>query len=319
MTAASPPIRGIRPVPLPLLPRGAAGVDIDRALRQGTLVRVTRGVCAPSDLWRALNARDRYLATVHAVALTHPGAVFCLESAAALLGLPLLGRQREVHILDAQGTAARRIGTVRVHVSAVARDIDDLDGILVTTPSETVVDLARLRHPASALAAADALVQASRWVDGSPLLERNDARAGSRGRRAAVWPLKFASPLSGSVLESVNRACVHWLGYPPPVLQAPFSLPSGGCRADMFWEEFGVVGEADGRVKYDGSLGDPAAALWKEKRREDELRRRVRTVVRWTWADLRSRDVFDRRLHEAGIPRLRQVESARLATLVRLL
>jgi hypothetical protein len=55
-------------------------------------------------------------------------------------------------------------------------------------------------------------------------------------------------------------------------------------RVDFYWEEFGVIGEADGRSKY----AEPGA-LYAEKRREDRLRRHAgcRELIRWGWTDLR--------------------------------
>ena len=307
--------RAVRPAPVPLLTRATANVDIDHALRKNRLIRVIRGVYAPAWLWRELRPSERYLAMVHAVAALAPDAVFCLESAAALTSLPVLGHPPEVHVLDMRGSAARRIDRVRVHVSREPRELIRVDGILVTSPEETVVDLARQRHPVIGLAAADALLRQRDWTDGGPLAERNQTRRGSRGRRVAQWPIEFASPLSESVLESVSRASVHWLGYPEPELQVGFSLSSGEHRVDMFWRRFDAIGEADGKLKYDGSLGDPADALWKEKRREDELRRRVRAFTRWAWDDVESFETLDGIVGGLGIPRIEPVRYAPLMTL----
>src|SRR3546814_15194574 len=78
------------PSPIPLLrTRDRPGVRLDREAAAGRLALVRPGVYAPATAWRSLRAWDRYLARVPAVALTHPDAIFCLESAAALLGLPV--------------------------------------------------------------------------------------------------------------------------------------------------------------------------------------------------------------------------------------
>jgi hypothetical protein len=45
---------------------------------------------------------------------------------------------------------------------------------------------------------------------------------------------------------------------------------------DFLWAEQRVVGEADGRLKYDGP-----AAVWSEKEREFDLSGTVLRVVRW--------------------------------------
>ena len=80
-------------------------------------------------------------------------------------------------------------------------------------------------------------------------------------------------------------------------------------RCDFYWDEFGVVGEADGRDKYDGR-----DVLWDEKERQEDLERLGIVVVRWGWTvatrraqELRRRltDGFERgRLRDrSGSPR----------------
>ena len=70
---------------------------------------------------------------------------------------------------------------------------------------------------------------------------------------------------------------------------------------DFGWE--GVFGEFDGKVKYrvqDGATGDAGEVLWREKQREDRLRRRGR-VARWTWDIAIDRTRLGARLAEHGI------------------
>ncbi len=56
-----------------------------------------------------------------------------------------------------------------------------------------------------------------------------------------------------------------------------------GWRVDFLVTGTNVIVEFDGKVKYASGDGD---VLWKEKRREDRLRRLGYVVVRLTWADL---------------------------------
>ena len=55
-------------------------------------------------------------------------------------------------------------------------------------------------------------------------------------------------------------------------------------RVDFYWDHAGVVGEADGRVKY-----DDRDVLMAEKARQEQLEDAGLIVVRWTWADVRER------------------------------
>ncbi|HEU5033828.1 MAG TPA: DUF559 domain-containing protein, partial [Mycobacteriales bacterium] len=54
-----------------------------------------------------------------------------------------------------------------------------------------------------------------------------------------------------------------------------------GYRVDFLWD--GVVGEADGAKKYDGS--NPGSLL-AEKRRQESLEEMGFIVVRWSWDDI---------------------------------
>ena len=53
---------------------------------------------------------------------------------------------------------------------------------------------------------------------------------------------------------------------------------------DMWWESLGVVGEADGAVKY-----DDRQVLYQEKIREDRIRAKGLRFVRWGWEDTKLR------------------------------
>ena len=79
--------------------------------------------------------------------------------------------------------------------------------------------------------------------------------------------------MAETVLESVSRAAIEWLGFEEPELQVEFRTDGFTDRVDMWWTEGRVVGEADGDLKYDGSLEPPTTAIAKEKDRDRRLRR----------------------------------------------
>lgn len=70
---------------------------------------------------------------------------------------------------------------------------------------------------------------------------------------------------------------------PPPQLQAEIGDEFGIFvgRVDFYWPEYGVVGEADGNVKY-----TDCSALIAERRRQRRLESLGLIVVRWEWSDL---------------------------------
>lgn len=83
-------------------------------------------------------------------------------------------------------------------------------------------------------------------------------------------------------LESISRVALMRLHLPEPQLQVPFHDEEGLIGyADMYWDEFTVIGESDGAAKY-----ETREDLIGEKRREDRLRRCGFTVVRWMWSDI---------------------------------
>jgi len=104
---------------------------------------------------------------------------------------------------------------------------------------------------------------------------------------------------------------------PKPTLQTKLLSNFGAYlgRVDFYWEEFGVVGEADGRLKYEsGEELLDTQALWKEKQQADRMGDFGAVVVRWGWLEARQPHLLDqklqrafsraRHLREAGIPLL---------------
>jgi len=260
---------------------------VERRLREGVLVRVSRGVYTDAASWAELKPWDRYTARVHAVALTHPHAVFCYESAVALWGLPVFGDPIVVHLLgDAEATSRLQDG-IRTHSARRRQDIVELGGVLVTGKAATVVDMARSRHHVVGLTVADAALRRFVEVGIEDLAIENAQRASTRGRRHARWPLEQASAAAETPLESVSRAGIMWLGFRPPRLQVAFPTEFGSVdRVDMWWGKESVVGEADGDLKYDGTLGvKPATAFRKEKERDRRLQRHASGIVHWGWRD----------------------------------
>ena len=180
-----------------------------------------------------------------------------------------------------------------------------VDGIAVTSPARTVIDLARTRSLLSGLAAADFVLRTG-TASLDDLKAALEEVRGGRGYRRALSVVEKADPRSESVGESVSRAQMYLLGGPIPHLQREFFDEQGLIgRSDFWWEDVDVVGEFDGRVKYQASgYADgtpPEEVVWVEKRREDRLRRRCRGVVRWVWEEAFNIRLFGRLLAHAGI------------------
>lgn len=282
------------------------------------LHRVRHGVYAPLADWTRLPAWHRYLARVHAVALVRPGSVFCLESAASLQGMPVFGEPRDIHVFDADAAASRRFGDVAVHTSRTSRAMIEIDGIAMTAPVETAIDLARTLPPAFGLAVVDAVIaprqlHTASWEE---LAELDSARAARRGVRRSGWILESCDARSESPGESVSRAVLSWLGFPAPLLQEEFCFEGVDDRADFFWPRQRTIGESDGYGKYDAADTNASKSLFvREKVREDRLRRHVAGFARWDWSAAMRVDPLRRIVLAAGVPIEHPVQPAMLASL----
>jgi hypothetical protein len=111
-------------------------------------------VFTTADRWGALGSRDRYLDRIRAVVATRRRSdpVVSHQSAAVLLGLPLWDVALDrVHVTRAPPAWTDRSGVLCGHVARLRSDeIIELDGVLVTDPVRTALDLARsLRHEAA--------------------------------------------------------------------------------------------------------------------------------------------------------------------------
>lgn len=317
----------IDPTPTALIPRGSpipllrssTVAHADREVHVGNLVRVRRGILASSALWSALAPWQRYEARVHAVAMTHPGAVFCLESAASILGLPIIGEPRDVHVLDTPTATSRLSGGIRLHTTAQDRTIVEVGGMRVTSVLDTMLDVARSRHPSIGLAVADAGLRVAPSLSVEVLVAHNESRISSRGRRRARWALHRANPLAETALESLSRAAIEWLGFEEPELQREFRSSTAVDRSDMWWPSARVIGEADGEVKYDGSLQDPVQAVRKERVRDVRLRRFASAILHWGWTDVARIAPLRSTLRAAGVPQVALESSLELHGLSALL
>ncbi len=276
-------------------------------------MRVAPGVFAAADDWQALNPMQRHAQRVwEAASRVEPGTVFSHQAAAALWGLDQLGDWPDrVDISVAPATGGRSTGLIRRHTRQLARvEVVAWGRHLITSPVQTVVDLAAGSAFVSGVIAADQLLWARRA--GGALAARDHLLAAAasypgRGSLRVGRVAEFARPGADSVRESQSRVLIAHLGFPEPELQHRFDLPSGRTVYTDFWfPDHAHAGEFDGIGKYtDPTLlrsRTPHQALIEEKDREDELRRAVRAFSRWRTPALeRPRQLYDI-LTGAGLP-----------------
>lgn len=286
---------------------GDSTADLDRALRRAELMTIAPGTYITGDDWRELGPDRRYrLRVLAAVERVSSDPVVSHFSAASLWGIDVWGGwPTTVDVLAAPGRG-RSSGSFRRHGTDAARhEVTRLGEILLTTPAQTVMDIATIVPFADAVVTADSALRAR--PDAGALVTRDELQAaaerieGTPGSRRAAAVAAFASSLAESPLESFSRVRMSEEGFPPPVLQHPFVLQSGAvARVDFWWPDFGVIGEADGAGKY-GDDSTARVAVLAEKRREDELRRTVNSFARWSYVDALSRSRLAYILRAAGL------------------
>lgn len=296
---------------------GLGDAMLHHSIRKGHLTRVVTGAFVESTVWRELAPIDKHRMRVLATAERLTSApVFSHFAAAALWGIRILGQWPElVDVTLERTTGGRSDGGLRRHCTGLeATEIVELGGLLLTSPAQTVIDLARRLPFADGVVAADSALHRKR--EPFPLVTVDDlgrvleATGRRRGWRKAQAAAAFATPLSDSPEETHSRVQIHLLGFPEPELQRSFPLPDGrAAEVDFYWQGYRHIGECDGRSKYTDPAflrgRTPAQAVIEEKNRENALRPQVRQFSRWEPRELYPpRRLYDRLLRD-GLPSLR--------------
>lgn len=305
----------------------AAGASTRRAAARGELLRLRRGDYVETTSWNGASHHDRHRALVHALMQSQPDDLIVSHaSAVALLGLPWIGSFGERLVVSDPARDRGQVKATMQRVGTASRvpDTVRIDGMAVTSPVVTAVDVALREHPWRAIVVLDAVLR--RGVSTEALLTELEQRGAARARVRARDLIEHADAAAESPGESITRWGAHVLGAPVPVLQYGFPNDWGGTeRVDLFFPGSGTVVEFDGVAKYTDprynggrSSQDVVVA---EKRREDRLRAQpdVRGFARVGWSDAMPGGQLPRRLVEAGVPLSRNWGSAWRAAAVRAL
>lgn len=276
--------------------RGLTRRQIEYRVRAGLLTRVARdryrsGDYLPPDMDPFLAARLDHIDRSLAHAGRNTGTTIGFESGAICLGLPLYSRVPEdVTLVVSPGSWTGRRTRIRFRQGVV--DPSDLaqPWPRITSAQRTVLDLARTASLADALSVGDR-AQSLGLLDLADLHTRIDALQGQRGCRRARLAVSLIDGLRETPLESASFAYFVEHRLPLPACQVTIRSRLGRFlgRVDFLWEQARLVGEADGRLKYTDE-----AALYAEKRREDDIRGEGLGVARWGAVDLRSGALAER-------------------------
>lgn len=274
-----------------------AGFDdngIRHALRSRAWSRVRYGVYTFPDVWSALDDAGRHVATARAVVHKLGTAVAMSHTSAALVhGLDVWDADLSVvHVTRLDGGAGRTEAGVQHHENLCLSDeLTTRDGHLVTSPVRAALECASLLDAEAAVAVLDGGLHHGLFtVD-----QLHTCFAALRywpGTLHLQFAVRFADGRAESIGESRSRYLFYAHGLPAPQLQFPVYDGRGQLVGitDFAWPAHQLLGEFDGKVKYSRFLRpgeEPGDAVFREKQREDALRRITGwSVVRLTWADL---------------------------------
>ena len=271
--------------------------DHARAADAGAETRVSWGVYASVNDWRAATDDQQYLLRIAAIAGTRNSRpVFSHYSAAAIHGLPIVGRwPMEVHTTVGPTVGGRsRNGVVKHHAKLPAEDVVEVGGFLVTSVARTVIDLAMTMSFRDAVIAADRALLVDRFGRVGPMTTKQEVQATLerlmpvRAHKRCQRVIDFGVHLSGSTLESTSRVSMFLGHCPRPELQLSYYDYQGFIGdSDFSWPKYGTLGEADGAAKYFDpryrSGRTPEQVINDERIRHNRLVALPRVVIRWGW------------------------------------
>lgn len=280
---------------------GLNSSDLRRMVDSRELTRIRRGVySAPA----TLDERASHIRRARASApLLLPGTVFSHMTAAALHGLPLYSDElAKVNVTKCGPSHGRRTSELFLrNAGIVEAEITILEGLQATNLARTAVDLGRTLPHEWAVIMLDAALH--KGMDPIELAEALNGASSRRGISQARGAAHFADGRSESPAESLSRVQLRRLGYPAPQLQFEIWDDSEFiARTDFAWPDLRLVGECDGRIKYQEGLlrgRSPANAIMAEKRREEQIRQLGYWIVRWGWREASTPSLLDDLMRKA--------------------
>ena len=288
-------------------------------VRRGLLTRVRHGVYASAALIAGADAAERHRIDAAAAVAASRQPCWALGSTAALfqsLPLPftapstvrLLRRERQdLRSLTQASRHPLEIPDVEVRASShiTDADVEIVRGVASLTRVHAALTAAREVSSWRKVVLFDALL----WQGTDPDdIAAAEQRWGFLGQGAEVArALTLARPGAQTPLETLSRLSLMREGLPEPRLQESFHDAAGLIGVvDMWWPDLGVIGEADGLLKYGTAEAFPA-----EKWREDRLRALGLMVVRWGWEEINAHpELVAERIRRAARVSLRPARGA---------
>jgi very-short-patch-repair endonuclease len=222
-----------------LLRLGLSASAIDRRLRAGRLHPIHRGVYAVGH--RRLGVDGRRWAAVLACG---EGAVLSDVSAGAGWGLRA-SASPTLHVTVRPGGGRARHEGIRIHRRTLAADeVTTLDGLPITTPARTLLDLAatglRGRRLEAALDHAERRLRVD-WAEVRRIVERHAGRPGAPALRDTLARYAPGTVDTFSELEEIVLELCDEYGFPRPHVNRMIE----GKRRDFSWPGTRLIVEAD--------------------------------------------------------------------------
>jgi hypothetical protein len=252
---------------LQLLQAGLTNEAIARRVQAGRLHRLHRGVYAVGH--QVLTRQGRWMAAVLACG---PGAALSHQTAAAAWDLRRAGTAIHVTVPGRGGRKAPK--GVRLHRSPTLtpRDVTRIDGIPVTRPARTIIDLSRT-------ISADDLEPIVDLADQRHLVDFTDLRAANPASLKAVLRRYDPAPTRSELERRFLRLCDDH-GIPRPETNTRIE----GLEVDFVWRDRRLIVEVDGYAYHRSP-----AAFERDRERDVVLQTRGWRVMRFTWRHVKHR------------------------------
>lgn len=182
-----------------------------------------------------------------------PHSAFSHTTASGIQCLPLPRRLEAwvtFHVTTPREAARpRRRDLVTHHAFLPSTDICVVDGLRVTTPARTYVDMAALLHYDELVALGDVVLRLGA-ATAEDLLAVAQARANYPGRPRAVSAIAWLDPAAASPRESHLRVLLRRAELPRPEVNGTITDEHGGFLAvgDLVFRRERVIVEYDGEV-----------------------------------------------------------------------
>lgn len=251
-----------------LLTCGMSVREINQRLADGRLYVIHRGVYSVG------HAALTPLAQHHAAMLAVPAGVLSHHSAGALWRIldhwPALPH---VTIVRRGGNGPRGISLHRVRTMPTS---SERDGLRVTTPARTLLDLAEILGPAD-LRRAVRQAEFDRLVNHDQLTHLLTSHPGRRGAKRLKEAIAGGAAPTRSEFEDRFLSVVRDAGLPRPEMNERVE----GAKVDFLWRTQRVIVETDGWDNHSGRV-----AFEDDRDRDQRLLAAGYVVMRVTWQQL---------------------------------